>query len=97
MPGVPIPNDKQHAAEIARLAIHIIDNMYTLEIPHMSCTNFKIRIGINSGRSRQTDTEFHAKTLISHFVCVSLIVSAKRVCLTKDQTFVFVIGLSCAV
>eukprot|EP00794_Sanderia_malayensis_P009042 gene9042-10009_t len=47
--GLPIPNEKQHASEIALMALHINSSIKTFKIHHRSKGTLQLRIGINSG------------------------------------------------
>ncbi|XP_052780564.1 receptor-type guanylate cyclase gcy-5-like [Mya arenaria] len=47
--GVPNPNGKLHASEIASLSIDILEHVHRMEIPHIPGTYVKLRIGCHSG------------------------------------------------
>lgn len=47
--GLPIRNDNLHAAQIASMALHLLDAINTFEIRHMPGERLKLRIGIHSG------------------------------------------------
>ena len=47
--GVPEPTVKNHAAEIARMALKIINNVKKYSIPHIPDTKLDMRTGIHSG------------------------------------------------
>ena len=47
--GVPVSNGKEHAPEIAKMALEMRDKVQQYTIPHMPNTNLKMRIGIHSG------------------------------------------------
>lgn len=47
--GVPTPNDKKHAAEIASMALQINDIVKRYTIPHLPQMGLALRTGIHSG------------------------------------------------
>lgn len=47
--GVPKPNGKRHASEIASLSLDILEHVNRMEIPHIPGTNVRLRIGCHSG------------------------------------------------
>ncbi|KAL4226442.1 hypothetical protein ACF0H5_014425 [Mactra antiquata] len=47
--GVPKPNGKRHASEIAALSLDILEHVNRMEIPHIPGTNVRLRIGCHSG------------------------------------------------
>ncbi|OWF42954.1 uncharacterized protein LOC110460400 [Mizuhopecten yessoensis] len=47
--GVPKLNGRRHAAEVATMALDILEHIDRLEIPHLPGTKFKLRIGCHSG------------------------------------------------
>ena len=48
--GVPNPNGKRHASEIASLSLDILEHVNRMEIPHIPGTNVRLRIGCHSGK-----------------------------------------------
>jgi len=53
--GVPNPNGKQHASEIASLSLDILEHVHRMEIPHIPGTYVKLRIGCHSGKRTCVD------------------------------------------
>ena len=49
--GLPVRNGDNHAREIARTAIALLENVYKFKIPHRPNEQLKLRIGIHSGKS----------------------------------------------
>jgi hypothetical protein len=47
---VPKPNGRRHAAEIATMALDLLDHIKKLEIPHLPGIKLKLRIGVHSGK-----------------------------------------------
>ncbi|XP_064596854.1 uncharacterized protein LOC135463526 [Liolophura sinensis] len=47
--GLPRSNGKRHAAEIGTMALDLLDNIISVEIPHLPGTHFKLRVGIHTG------------------------------------------------
>ncbi|KAM4642158.1 atrial natriuretic peptide receptor 2-like [Discoglossus pictus] len=47
--GVPKENGKKHVAEIASMALDLVDVCQSFKIPHIPDTKLKIRVGIHSG------------------------------------------------
>ncbi|XP_060577401.1 uncharacterized protein LOC132734626 [Ruditapes philippinarum] len=47
--GVPNPNGKLHASEIASLSLDILEHVNRMEIPHIPGTYVRLRIGCHSG------------------------------------------------
>lgn len=47
--GLPVRNGDNHAREIARTAIALLENVYKFKIPHRPNEQLKLRIGIHSG------------------------------------------------
>ncbi|KAL2916361.1 hypothetical protein HK105_204117 [Polyrhizophydium stewartii] len=47
--GVPKPNGKRHAGEIATLALHIMSKVYTFKFEQKPDLRLRVRIGINTG------------------------------------------------
>ncbi|XP_052214041.1 uncharacterized protein LOC127832559 [Dreissena polymorpha] len=47
--GVPNPNGKRHASEIASLSLDIMEHVNRMEIPHIPGTYVQLRIGCHSG------------------------------------------------
>ncbi|XP_023345413.1 atrial natriuretic peptide receptor 1 [Eurytemora carolleeae] len=47
--GVPIINGNQHAVEIAKMALDLLANVVTFEIPHKPGYRLKIRSGMHTG------------------------------------------------
>ncbi|XP_053376877.1 uncharacterized protein LOC123530317 [Mercenaria mercenaria] len=47
--GLPKPNGKRHASEIASLSLDILEHVNRMEIPHIPGTNVRLRIGSHSG------------------------------------------------
>lgn len=47
--GLPIRNDEQHAAEIASMALDLLEAVGTFRIRHRPTQTLKLRIGIHSG------------------------------------------------
>ncbi|KAL4226720.1 hypothetical protein ACF0H5_014700 [Mactra antiquata] len=47
--GVPNPNGKSHASEIASLSLDILEHVNRMEIPHIPGTYVRLRIGCHSG------------------------------------------------
>ena len=48
--GLPIRNGHQHADEIARMALHLLQSVEKFKIRHRPEENLKLRIGIHSGQ-----------------------------------------------
>lgn len=48
--GLPVRNGDNHAREIARTAIALLENVYKFIIPHRPNEQLKLRIGIHSGK-----------------------------------------------
>ncbi|XP_022338550.2 uncharacterized protein LOC111134052 isoform X2 [Crassostrea virginica] len=47
--GVPRQNGRRHAAEIATMALDLLEHINRLEIPHLPGTKFRLRTGCHSG------------------------------------------------
>lgn len=47
--GLPVRNGDNHAREIARTAIALLENVYKFKIRHRANEQLKLRIGIHSG------------------------------------------------
>lgn len=47
--GLPVRNGNNHAREIARTAIALLDNVYKFKIRHRPNEQLKLRIGLHSG------------------------------------------------
>ncbi|XP_064597588.1 uncharacterized protein LOC135464045 [Liolophura sinensis] len=47
--GLPRRNGKRHAAEIGSMALDLVDNITSIEIPHLPGTHFKLRVGLHTG------------------------------------------------
>lgn len=47
--GLPVRNGDNHAREIARTAIALLDNVFKFKIQHRPNEQLKLRIGIHSG------------------------------------------------
>ena len=54
--GLPIRNGPNHAREIARMAISILQAVKTFKIKHKPGQQLKIRIGLHTGRQNQRGT-----------------------------------------
>lgn len=50
--GLPVRNGISHAAEIASMALHILDQIRTLPVRHLPGELLQIRIGIHSGENK---------------------------------------------
>jgi hypothetical protein len=48
--GVPRQNGRRHAAEIATMALDLLEHINRLEIPHLPGTKFRLRTGCHSGK-----------------------------------------------
>lgn len=49
--GIPVRNGDNHAREIARTAIALLDNVYKFKIRHRPNEQLRLRIGLHSGNS----------------------------------------------
>ncbi|XP_059220787.1 guanylate cyclase 32E [Stomoxys calcitrans] len=47
--GLPLRNGNRHVGEIASLALHLLENVANLKIPHKPMDTLQLRIGIHSG------------------------------------------------
>ena len=47
--GLPKRNGKRHVAEIANVALDIMNTINHMDIPHMPGVTFRLRIGCHSG------------------------------------------------
>ena len=47
--GLPKRNGNEHARQIGRLALSMVEAAKSFKIPHMQSEDMKIRIGMNSG------------------------------------------------
>lgn len=47
--GLPIRNEDTHAAEIASMALELLDSITTIKIRHKPNQTLKLRIGIHTG------------------------------------------------
>lgn len=47
--GLPVQNGDNHAREIARTAIALLNHVHQFKIPHRPQEQLKLRIGIHSG------------------------------------------------
>lgn len=47
--GLPVRNGNNHAREIARTAIALLNNVYKFKIRHRPNEQLKLRIGIHTG------------------------------------------------
>lgn len=47
--GLPVRNGDNHAREIARTAIALLDNVYKFRIRHRPNEQLRLRIGLHSG------------------------------------------------
>ena len=54
--GLPIRNGPNHAREIARMAISILQAVKTFKIKHKPGQQLKIRIGLHTGRQNTANT-----------------------------------------
>ena len=48
--GLPVRNGNNHAREIARMALRLLDAVKTFKIRHRPDDQLKLRIGLHSGR-----------------------------------------------
>ena len=48
--GLPIRNEREHAVEIALMALHINSSIKRFKIHHRPDESLNLRIGINSGK-----------------------------------------------
>ena len=51
--GLPIRNEREHASEIALMALHINSSIKSFKIHHRPDASLQLRIGINSGIVRR--------------------------------------------
>lgn len=61
--GLPVRNGDNHAREIARTAIALLDNVFKFKIQHRPNEQLKLRIGIHSGES-----------FVSKILCTNLLI-----------------------
>ncbi|XP_030840199.1 speract receptor [Strongylocentrotus purpuratus] len=47
--GLPLRNEKKHAAEIASTSLHLLEDVKAFKVRHRPEVNLKLRIGIHSG------------------------------------------------
>ena len=47
--GVPVRNDDRHAAEIANMALDLLDETVAFKIKHRPGTRLQLRIGLHTG------------------------------------------------
>ena len=52
--GLPIRNGHQHAAEVADMALHLLQSVQRFKIRHKPNEKLKLRIGIHSGEYLRT-------------------------------------------
>ena len=52
--GLPIRNGPNHAREIARMSLSILEAVKTFRVKHKPGQQLKIRIGLHTGRCRRT-------------------------------------------
>ena len=50
--GLPVRNGNNHAREIARMALRLLDAVKTFKIRHRPDDQLKLRIGLHSGRKK---------------------------------------------
>lgn len=48
--GLPIRNEDNHAAEIASMALELLESITTIKIRHKPNQTLKLRIGIHTGK-----------------------------------------------
>lgn len=53
--GIPQRNGDNHAREIARTAIALLQNVYKFRIRHRPNEQLRLRIGLHSGKRVDTD------------------------------------------
>lgn len=59
--GIPVRNGNNHAREIARTAIALLDNVYKFKIRHRPNEQLKLRIGFHSGSYSVISVNFNKK------------------------------------
>lgn len=55
--GLPVRNGNNHAREIARTAIALLDNVYKFRIRHRPNEQLKLRIGLHSGKNCEAGSQ----------------------------------------
>jgi hypothetical protein len=89
--GLPkrIPN---HASEIAKMSLKIVDAAKSFQIPHIPNEELKIRIGLHSGenRSRLSNNEI-LKTCYSYYVSTMFSITGRFSPLSKEHSTKWII------
>ena len=55
--GLPVRNGPNHAREISRMSLSILQAVKTFKIKHKPDQQLKIRIGLHTGRQKNTNTK----------------------------------------
>jgi len=63
--GLPVRNGTQHAREIARMAISLLNDVRSFKIRHLPHDQLKLRIGIHSGTIERTSVAYLSVLLYS--------------------------------
>ena len=65
--GVPNPNGKLHASEIASLSLDILEHVNRMEIPHIPGTYVRLRIGCHTGIFTSSDLRNRPISILNIF------------------------------
>ena len=66
--GLPVRNGNNHAREIARMSLRLLERVKTFRIRHRPSDKLKLRIGLHTGMQNRQDARFLTGTFKSKVV-----------------------------